>query len=200
MVLDGSASTDPDKTTLSFSWEQISPKQPTVSWTVLKLQKKVSFVIPDVDRDTIFRFKLVVKDGNGGQAADSINILAKSVEASASPESPSPRQENNKIKNQLHRKLLLILTLVRAQYNQDPTKTENHSPTAEAQQSLSTGLGKSLSITLKGNDPDKDDTISFVILTNPLHGTIAGFDKTSGLMTYVPSSAFTGQDRLATMS
>ena len=62
---------------------------------------------------------------------------------------------------------------------------------------LSTQEGKSLSISLKGNDPDKDDKISFVILTNPLHGTIAGFDKTSGLMTYVPSSAFTGQDRLA---
>ena len=93
MVLDGSASTDPDKTTLSFSWEQISPKQPTVKLDSSETSKKVSFVIPDVDRDTIFRFKLVVKDGNGGQAADSINILAKSVEASASPESPSPRQE-----------------------------------------------------------------------------------------------------------
>ena len=73
--------------------EQISPKQPIVKWTILKLQTRLGLVLPDVDRDTIFRFKLAVKDGNGGQAADSINILAKNVEATASPESPSPRQE-----------------------------------------------------------------------------------------------------------
>ena len=63
-------------------------------------------VLPDVDRDTIFRFKLVVKDGNGGQAADSINILARNVEASASPESPSPRQEETtKSKTRFHREI-----------------------------------------------------------------------------------------------
>ena len=198
VVLDGSASTDPDKTPLSFSWEQISPRQPTVKLDNSETSNKVSFVLPDVDRDTIFRFKLVVKDGNGGQAADSINILAKNVEASASPESPSPRQEEQQNQEPASQEIAPNSDSGSgATSDQDPTRTENHSPTAEAQQTLSTQEGKSLSISLKGNDPDKDDKISFVILTNPLHGTIAGFDKTSGLMTYVPSSAFTGQDRLA---
>ena len=61
---------------------------------------------------------------------------------------------------------------------------------------LLTDEAKSLSITLKGNDPDKDDKISYVILSNPTHGTIAGFDKTTGVLTYMPTSGFVGQDRL----
>ena len=69
VVLDGSASTDPDKSALSFSWEQINPRQPTIKLDSSETSNKVSFVIPDVDRDTIFRFKLVVKDSDGGQAA-----------------------------------------------------------------------------------------------------------------------------------
>src|SRR6476659_2744586 len=198
VVLDGSASTDPDKTPLSFSWEQISPRQQKIKLDSSETSNKVSFVLPDVDRDTIFRFKLVVKDGNGGQAADSINILARNVEASASPESPSPRQEEQQNQEPATQEIAPNSDSgLGASSNQNATRTENHSPTAEAQQTLSTLEGKALSISLKGNDPDKDDKISFVILTNPLHGTIAGFDKTSGLMTFVPSSAFTGQDRLA---
>ena len=163
VVLDGSASTDPDKSALSFSWEQINPRQPTIKLDSSETSNKVSFVIPDVDTDTIFRFKLVVKDGDGGQAADSINILAKNVEVSLSPEEFSAKQEEQQ--NQIQDSV--------ATSNEDPTRAENHSPTAETQQILSTEEGKSLPISLKGNDPDKDDKISFVILTNPLHGTIA---------------------------
>ena len=117
---------------------------------------------------------------------DSINILAKNVEVSLSPEEFSAKQEEQQ--NQIQDSV--------ARSNEDPIRAENHSPTAETQQILSTEEDKSLPISLKGNDPDKDDKISFVILTNPLHGTIAGFDKASGLMTYIPSSAFTGQDKI----
>ena len=63
-------------------------------------------------------------------------------------------------------------------------------------QIVSIDQNKPLSISLKGNDPDKDDKISYLIVTNPSLGTIAGFDKTSGYLTYMPTSGFNGQDRL----
>ena len=64
------------------------------------------------------------------------------------------------------------------------------------QQTLSTSPDKALPIILKGNDPDKNDKISYVIVTSPSHGTMAGFDKTSGSLTYIPTSGFAGQDRI----
>ena len=63
-------------------------------------------------------------------------------------------------------------------------------------QIVSIDQNKPLSISLKGNDPDKDDKITYLIVTNPSLGTIAGFDKTSGYLTYMPTSGFKGQDRL----
>ena len=156
------------------------------------LQRRLVLSAPDVDRDTIFRFKLVVKDGNGGQAADSINILTRNVavQEPASLVTPSPKQEEQQNQGPTPSSESGSNT------NQGPSSTENHSPMAEAQQTLSTDEGKQLAIILKGNDPDKDDEISFVILTNPSHGTIAGFDKTSGSLIYLPTSGFIGQDRL----
>ena len=49
---------------------------------------------------------------------------------------------------------------------------------------------------MKGNDADENDELSYVIVTSPSHGTLAGFDKTSGSLTYIPSSGFSGQDKL----
>ena len=48
----------------------------------------------------------------------------------------------------------------------------------------------------KVTDPDKQDKISFGLVTGPSHGTIAGFDKAAGTLTYIPSSGFTGHDSL----
>jgi subtilisin len=182
VTLDGSTSTDPDKNALSFSWEQVSPRQPVIKLLQSSdTSNKVLYTAPEVDKDTTFKFKLTVKDTRGGLASDSVNILTKNV-ASSGPastvaETPSPAKE---------------------QPNSGQTNIqENHSPTAEARQALSTDEGKSLSITLKGNDADENDLLSFEIVTNPSHGTLAGFDKTSGSLTYVPDSGFVGQDKLA---
>ena len=48
----------------------------------------------------------------------------------------------------------------------------------------------------KGTDPDKGDKITFELVAGPSHGTIAGFDKAAGTLTYIPSSGFTGPDNL----
>ena len=144
--------------------EQISPKQPIIKLYPSDASSKVSFLAPDVNRDTMFRFNLLVKDTNGAQAVDSINVLTKNVEAS---ESGPPMLCLNK---KLLLKLILLLALHLIKYQS--YNAVNHSPTAEAQQALLTGEGKPLTITLNGNDADKDDKISYVILSNPTHGTI----------------------------
>ena len=201
-VLDGSASIDKDKDALSFLWQQISPRQPIIKLYPSDASSRVAFVAPDVIRDTTFRFNLVVKDINGGQAVDSINILTTNVEKFETPNSlPKPegdqtQKEQNQEKPTSQKPALNTDTTTSPTSNQVPTSTENHSPTADAQQVLLTDEAKSLSITLKGNDPDKDDKISYVVLSNPTHGTIAGFDKTTGSLIYLPTSGFVGQDRL----
>ena len=205
-ALDGSASIDKDKDPLSFQWQQISPRQPIIKLHPSDASSKVSFVAPDVNRDTTFRFNLVVKDGKGGQAVDSINILTTNVKESESPNplpNPLPKQEGDQTQNQQNQENPLPQepglntgTSSSPTSNEAPTSTENHSPTAEARQVLFTDGAKPLSLTLKGNDPDKDDKISYVILSNPTDGTIAGFDKTTGSLTYLPTSGFVGQDSL----
>ena len=148
----------------------------------------------------------MVKDGKGGQAVDSINILTTNVKESESSNplpNPLPKQEGDQTQNQQNQENPLPQepglntgTSSSPTSNEAPTSTENHSPTAEARQVLFTDGAKPLSLTLKGNDPDKDDKISYVILSNPTDGTIAGFDKTTGSLTYLPTSGFVGQDSL----
>jgi NHL repeat/6-bladed beta-propeller len=180
VILDGSSSTDADNDNLLLSWEQFSPRNPSVELVSSETSYKASFAAPIVDRDTIFRLKLVTKDGNGGLSSDSINILIKNVEEQHREETV-PRSD--------------LGTVVAP--NLGETSTENHSPTVNIMQVLTTEQDKPLSISLKGNDPDKDDKITYIILTNPSHGTVAGFDKTSGSMMYLPSSGYIGQDRLS---
>jgi hypothetical protein len=92
-ILDGSASTDPDKDALTFSWEQLVPRQPTIKLATSEASGRASFIAPDVDRDTLFRFNLVVQDGNGGQATDLVNILIKDVIVANSPATSEPQAE-----------------------------------------------------------------------------------------------------------
>ena len=71
-------------------------------------------------------------------------------------------------------------------------KNVNHSPVAE-NQNVITNTNKQIEITLKGHDPDSD-IISFVKVTDPSHGAIAGFDKDTGKLTYIPNNGFSGPD------
>ena len=137
----------------------------------------------------------------GGQTVDSINILTTNVKESGSPnpllkpKGDQTQKEQNQVKPASSEPGVNTDTTLSPTSKQLPTNTENHSPTAVAQQVLLTDEAKSLSITLKGNDPDKDDKISYIILSSPTHGTIAGFDKTIGSLTYLPTSGFVGEDR-----
>ena len=177
---------DPDKDPISYSWQQISPRGPSIKLhTSPNTQSEINFIAPAVDKDTTFKFKLTVKDSKGGLAADYVNILVKNVAEPVSGPTPSKNTPQQTPKPQ------------QEQPNTgQTTRVENHSPTAELQQTLSTSADKALPIILKGNDADENDKLSYVIVTSPSHGTLAGFDKTSGSLTYIPSSGFSGQDKL----
>ena len=45
VTLDGSAGTDPDNDPLTFSWEQLSPRQPTVKLEASGVANKVGFLL-----------------------------------------------------------------------------------------------------------------------------------------------------------
>ena len=127
-VLDGSSSADRDKDALSFSWQQISPKQPIIKLYPSDASSKVSFLAPDVNRDTMFKFNLLVKDTNGAQAVDSINVLTKNVEASESgPPKALPKQKIQEQNQEKHSqetalKLILLLALHLIRYQLVPTQ------------------------------------------------------------------------------
>ena len=72
-------------------------------------------------------------------------------------------------------------------------KNVNHSPIAE-DQNVVTHLNKQIEITLKGHDPDASDKVTFVKVTDPSHGIIAGFDTSTGKLTYIPNNGFSGTD------
>ena len=55
---------------------------------------------------------------------------------------------------------------------------------------------KPVQINLMASDPDKDDTLTFVLLSGPTQGTIAGFNKNTGTLTYIPEEGFRGQDSI----
>ena len=71
-------------------------------------------------------------------------------------------------------------------------KNVNHLPVAE-NQNVVTNINKQIEITLKGHDPDSD-LFTFVKVTDPSHGTIAGFDKDTGKLTYIPNNGYSGPD------
>ena len=72
-------------------------------------------------------------------------------------------------------------------------KNVNHSPVAE-DQIVVTNTNKQIEITLNGRDPDALDKITFEKVTDPAHGTIAGFDFSKGKLTYIPNNGFSGTD------
>lgn len=71
----------------------------------------------------------------------------------------------------------------------------NDTPLATAQ-SMSTDEDVANSLTLTGSDSDPEltQTLSFTIVANPLHGTLSGFDSTTGSVIYTPSTDYNGTD------
>lgn len=59
-----------------------------------------------------------------------------------------------------------------------------------ADQSVSTGPGQAVGVTLKATDAD-GDALSYRVLTQPAHGTLSG---TPPSLTYTPAAGFTGAD------
>lgn len=67
---------------------------------------------------------------------------------------------------------------------------ENRAPVAEAS-TVSTGMGRALSITLVANDADAGQTVSYVVDAPPAHGTLSG---NAPNLTYTPAPGFLGTD------
>jgi PKD domain/Bacterial Ig domain len=68
----------------------------------------------------------------------------------------------------------------------------NHSPVAK-DQSLIIHANKPISIVLKGTDPD-NDRVTFKLISDPLRGVLAGFNKDTGTVIYIPNSISPGSD------
>jgi len=71
----------------------------------------------------------------------------------------------------------------------------NDPPVADPQD-VSTEEDASLQITLTGDDgdPETDQTLSFSLGDGPMHGTLSGFDPSTGVVTYTPADGYVGQD------
>jgi hypothetical protein len=65
-------------------------------------------------------------------------------------------------------------------------------PSANAQ-SVSTGQGQSKNFTLTGSAPN-GDAFTFAISANPAHGSLSGFNSSTGAVTYLPAASYTGSD------
>jgi hypothetical protein len=76
--------------------------------------------------------------------------------------------------------------------NADGIASDNHSPIA-TDQSVIIYTNRATGIVLKGADPDKDP-ITYEIVLGPLKGTLAGFNKQTGTVTYIPNQISPGSD------
>ena len=77
--------------------------------------------------------------------------------------------------------------------NADKSNSTNHVPHADDQSVIIDG-NKATNIVLKGIDQD-NDKIKFDVVSEPLMGVLAGFDKNSGTVMYVPNPGSDGTDR-----
>ena len=71
----------------------------------------------------------------------------------------------------------------------------NDRPVANAQQVV-TDEDLAVALTLTGNDNDAEvtQTLSFTLVAGPSHGTLSGFDSTTGAVTYTPNLGYFGAD------
>jgi cyclophilin family peptidyl-prolyl cis-trans isomerase len=71
----------------------------------------------------------------------------------------------------------------------------NHAPTTPGG-AISTFKNQLASIQLTGNtgDPDKNQTLTFILVSQPAHGTISNFNAATGALQYTPANNFIGND------
>ena len=79
--------------------------------------------------------------------------------------------------------------------NQQKTPEENNSPEA-FDQSISVDQDSQVAITLEATDEDNDQ-LQFDITADPLQGSLTGFGKEKGTVTYVPQNGYSGNDKFS---
>lgn len=82
VTLNGTASSDPDLDTLSFSWAQLSGPTVTLSGGSTATP---TFTAPQVSANTVLTFRLTVNDGRGGTDTDDVSITVQNVTAPNTP-------------------------------------------------------------------------------------------------------------------
>ncbi|MBI4743554.1 MAG: hypothetical protein HY776_01805 [Actinobacteria bacterium] len=78
--LNGSASSDPDGDTLSYSWTQTAGPAVTLNNPNLA---NPSFTALEITADTTLTFQLTVNDGKGGTNSDTVSVIVKNVAANS---------------------------------------------------------------------------------------------------------------------
>ena len=79
--------------------------------------------------------------------------------------------------------------------NRQKAPEENNSPEA-FDQSISVDQDGQVAITLEATDEDNDQ-LQFDITADPLQGSLTGFDKEKGTVTYVPQNGYSGNDKFS---
>ena len=82
LILDGSASRDPEGTALTYGWRQLSGPQVQLSGAN---QAKASFNLDGVSADVTLTFELTVTDGEGLTAKDSVVVINKAPQPNQAP-------------------------------------------------------------------------------------------------------------------
>src|SRR6188508_1273606 len=79
--------------------------------------------------------------------------------------------------------------------NQQKAPEENNSPES-FDQNVSVDQDGQVAITLEATDEDNDQ-LQFDITADPLQGSLTGFDKEKGTVTYVPQNGYSGNDKFS---
>ena len=69
-----------------------------------------------------------------------------------------------------------------------------NSPPVANNQSVITDVDTPVNITLTASDPDIDDQLTPIIVSEPTHGTLDVIDEDKGIIAYSPSKGYLGND------